>query len=177
MFQESIHSIIRLASDSVKFCIMPISRGPIEALTTEMTHDPCNELDALLRKYQQVFQTPNTLPPPCTHDHRIPLEPKSGPVSVHPYWYPHVQKNEIKRAVKEMLATRIIRPSFSPFSSPVLLVKKKDGSWCFCVDYRALNCVTVKDCYPIPAIDELLDELPGATYFTKLDLKSGYHKI
>ena len=177
MFQESIHSIIWLASDSVKFCIMPISGGPTEALTTEMTHDPCNELDALLRKYQQVFQSPNMLPPPRTHDHRIPLEPRSGPVSVHPYWYPHVQKNEIKRAVKEMLATRIIRPSFSPFSSPVLLVKKKDGSWCFCVDYRALNCVTVKDCYPIPTIDELLDELTGVTYFTKLDLKSGYHKI
>ena len=99
VFQESIQSVIRLASDSVKFCIMPISGGPIEAHITEMTHDPCNELDALLRKYQQVFQTPNTLPLPRTHDHRIPLEPGSGPVSVHPYRYPYVQKNEIERAV------------------------------------------------------------------------------
>lgn len=129
----------------------------------------------MLTEYQQIFQVPTTLPPPRSHDHQINLDPGTRLVNVRPYQYPHIQKNEIERAVKEMLATGIIQPSTNPFTSPMLLVKKKDGSWRFCVDYCALNQVTVKDRYPIPIIDELLDKLHGAFYFTKLDLKSGYN--
>ncbi|XP_021986733.1 uncharacterized protein LOC110883233 [Helianthus annuus] len=135
------------------------------------------DLQTILTKFAVVFTAPIGLPPTCSQNHHIELLPASNPVSVRPYRYPHFQKQEIERLVQEMLTQGIIRPSTSAFSSLVLLVRKKDGTWRFCVDYRALNSITVRDRFPIPSIDELFDELHDAQYFSKLDLLAGYHQI
>lgn len=134
-------------------------------------------LSSLLDKYKDVFQDPTQLPPHRAFDHAITLLPNSAPVHARPYRYSPFQKDEIEKQVAEMIANGIVSPSISPFASPVLLVKKKDNTWRFCVDYRRLNMITAKNKFPLPIVDELLDELAGTKYFSKLDLKSGYHQI
>ena len=120
---------------------------------------------------------PTELPPNREHEHAITLKEGTMLVNVRPYRYPQFQKDEIRRSIKEMLEARIICPSVSPYFSPILLVKKRDGSWRFCVDYMALSKETVPNRFPIPVIEELLDERYGATVFSELDLKSRYHQI
>ncbi|OIT27956.1 hypothetical protein A4A49_64844, partial [Nicotiana attenuata] len=107
-------------------------------------------ISTLLNQFVDVFVEPTSLPPKRNHDHHIPLKTDANPVSIRPYRYNFFQKNEIEKQVNEMLHNGLIQPSHSPFSSPVLLVKKKD---------------------------DLMDELCGSSVYSKIDLRAGYHQI
>ncbi|XP_077225809.1 uncharacterized protein LOC143859017 [Tasmannia lanceolata] len=117
--------------------ITPSGLGPINSSSSGPVHK-------LLQRYKDIFSEPKGLPPSRAQDHQIPLI-DDKPVSVRPYRYAHFQKSEIERQVTQMLKDGIIRHSHSPYSSPILLVKKSDGSWRLCVDYRVLNSITVND--------------------------------
>jgi hypothetical protein len=134
-------------------------------------------LDELLASFANTFAEPHGLPPHRSRDHGIALVSGAQPVAVRPYRYSARHKDELERQCSAMLVQGLIRPSMSAFSSLVLLVRKHDGSCRFYVDYRALNAITIKDAFPIPVVDELLDEIHGAKFFTKLDLRSGYHQV
>ncbi|KAL4590109.1 hypothetical protein LXL04_003029 [Taraxacum kok-saghyz] len=148
------------------------------------THEPSllsppqqQQLADLLSHYTSLFQSPQGLPPIRSIEHQITLQAGQGPICVRPYRYPHAHKDEIQRQVTEMLQSGIIQESQSSFSSPVILVKKNDNTWRLCIDYRALNKVTILDKYLIPIVEELLDELHGSSFFSKIDLKSGFYQV
>ena len=114
------------------------------------------EIEALLNEFAELFEEPRALPPARKFDHKILLQTGAQAINIRPYKSSFIQKGEIERLVKEMLANGIIQQSVSPFASPVLLVKKKDSTWRFCIDYRQLNEQTVKNKFPIPLIDDTM---------------------
>ena len=169
---SQLHRLLHTSPSSTFFHIR-VEADPQPASTAQTLP----EIFALISKYSSLFQPHTNLPPSRPTDHSITLLPNATPVNAKPYKYPYYQKQEIEDQVAAMLAKGFIQPSSSPFSLLVLLVKKKDGTWRFCVDYRALNAITMRDHFPIPTVDELLDELRGACWFSKLDLMQGYHQI
>ena len=128
-----------------------IAQLPLNVQTSNSSISP--DLQKALDNHSKVFETPKGLPPICDHDHAIHLIPRSVPPNIRPYRYPCAQKSEIECMVVEMLEVGIIQPSQSSFSAQVVLVHKKDGSWCMCPDYRELNKLTIKYKFPIPVID------------------------
>ncbi|KZV34979.1 peroxidase 64 [Dorcoceras hygrometricum] len=172
----SFKSLCKVTEIEFSATLISVDRGTNSEEREEQEAWP-KEIQDILDRFKLIFDKPLELPPSRSQDHAINIKAGQGPVQVRPYRYAHRQKNEIEKLVAEMLSAGVIQPSTSPYSSPVILVKKKDGSWRFCVDYRALNEVTVADKYPIPVVEELLDELYGSKWFSKLDLRSGYHQI
>ena len=117
------------------------------------------------------------LPPEREIDFPIDLIPGIAPISLPPYRMAPAELKELKAQLQELVDGGFIRPNISPWGAPVLFVKKKDGTWRLCIDYRQLNKVTIHNKYPLPRIDDLFDQLQGAKLFSKIDLRSGYHQL
>ena len=133
---------------------------------------------SVVRDFPDIFpeELPG-LPPQRQVEFRIDLIPGATRVAKSPYRLAPAEMQELSSQLNELLQKGFIRPSFSPWGAPVLFVKKKDGSFRMCIDYRELNKLTVKNRYPLPRIDDLFDQLQGANYFSKIDLRSGYHQL
>jgi len=134
------------------------------------------EMIEIVSEYDDLFQDPKGLLPKREIQHEIQLQQDVPLPNIAMYRMSVMQNEEIKKQVQE-IEKGVIRLSTSPCGSPIVLVPKKDGSWRMCIDYMALDKITIKNRYPLPRIDDLLDQLKHAIYFTKLDLCSGYHQI
>ena len=117
------------------------------------------------------------LPPQRVVDFNIELHPGTSPISMTPHRMELVELQELRVQLKELLDKRFIRPSTSPWGAPVPFAKKKDKTLRLCIDYRQLNRVTIKNRYPLPRIDDLFDQLRGVRVYSKIDLRTGYHRL
>jgi hypothetical protein len=121
------------------------------------------DLQSILSQHQNIFNTPHGLPPSCgIHDHSNPLVPGSLTPNVFPYHHPFAKKNEIDKIVQELLEEGVIHPSTNPCSSPVVMVLNKEGNCHTHPNFHALNIITIKEKFPTPVIDDILDELSSA---------------
>jgi len=153
-------------------CFMIVAHTEKNSTTEKISVIP------VVGEYADVFpdEIPE-LPPSRDVDFTIDLIPEVGPISMAPYRMALAKVVELKKQIEDLLEKKFIRPSASPRGALILLVKKKDGSSRLCVDYRKLNKLTIKNEYPLPRIDDLLDQLRGAAVFSKIDLRYGYHQI
>ncbi|KAI3811011.1 hypothetical protein L1987_20725 [Smallanthus sonchifolius] len=132
----------------------------------------------VVRDYSEVFlEDLPGIPPSRQVEFRIDLVPGAAPVARSPYRLAPSEMQELSSQLQELLDKGFIRPSFSPWGAPVLFVKKKDGTFRMCIDYRELNKLTIKNRYPLPRIDDLFDQLQGSSFYSKIDLRSGYHQL
>jgi len=150
----------------------------LSSLEVKEKDKPDITLLPVVSEFPEVFpeDVPGS-PPDREIEFVIDLIPGTGPISLAPYRMSPAELAELKKHIEELLPKQFIRPNVSPWVTPVLLVKKKDSGSRLCVDYRQLNKVTIKNKYPLPRIDDLMDQLRGASVFSKIDLRSGYHQI
>ena len=165
--------------DGVVFCLLAQNLAIKENKLPKLHKSTPMCVTNVLEKFRDVItaELPKELPQKREVDHKIELLPGSIPPSKAPYRLNQQELVELKRQLTELMERGYIRPSKSPFGAPVLFVSKKNGKFRMCVDYRALNKITVKNNYPLSRADDLMDRLSGAKYFTRIDLKSGYYQI
>jgi RNase H-like domain found in reverse transcriptase/Reverse transcriptase (RNA-dependent DNA polymerase)/Integrase zinc binding domain/Retroviral aspartyl protease/Integrase core domain/Chromo (CHRromatin Organisation MOdifier) domain len=163
--------------------VVPLEASVVRSAAPESPETLTQRLAAVRKKtideYRDVFpdELPPGLPPQREVDHKIELKPGSSPTSRPTFRMSAKELAELKQQLEELTKSGFIQPSKSPFGAPILFVKKKDGTMRMCIDYRALNEITIKNKYALPRVDELFDRLQGAQYFSKIDLRSGYHQI
>ncbi|MCO5560630.1 hypothetical protein L7F22_014246 [Adiantum nelumboides] len=175
-FDKSIKSSISVFMIFVKDSLSDVNKTQVN----ESGSKEDLELSKFLNQFQDAFidDIPGELPPKRgDDDHAIELILGSSPPNKPPYRVSQAQQEEIMRQVNELVEKGMVRPRSSPFCSPVLLVHKKDSTYRMCVDYRELNKITIKNRFLVPRIEDLFDKLQGSTYFSRMDLKSGYHQI
>jgi hypothetical protein len=133
---------------------------------------------SVVKEFAYVFpeELPG-MPPERELEFTIDLKPGTEPIARTPYRMSTPELQELKMQLKELLDLGLIRPSMSPWGAPVIFIRKKDGSWRLCIDSRQLNKATIKNQYPLPRIDDLFNQMKGATVFSKIDLRSGYHQL
>ncbi|GKA31349.1 putative reverse transcriptase domain-containing protein [Tanacetum coccineum] len=151
-------------------------------VTTKETKDKSGEKRLedvpIVRDFPEVFpEELSGLPPTRQVEFQIDLMPGAAPVARAPYRLAPSKMKELSEQLQELSDKGFIRPSSSPWGAPVLFVKKKDGSFRMCIDYRELNKLTMKNRYPLPRIDDLFDQLQGSSVYSKIDLRSGYHQL
>nr|GEZ75450.1 reverse transcriptase domain-containing protein [Tanacetum cinerariifolium] len=147
--------------------LMPVELGSFDAI---MGMD-------WLAKYKAIIVYLSGLPPIRLVEFQIDLVPGAAPVAQAPYRLAPSEMKELAEQLKELSDKGFVRPSSPPWGAPVLFVKKKDGSFRMCIDYRELNKLTVKNRYPLPRIDDLFNQLQGSSVYSKIDLRSGYHQL
>jgi hypothetical protein len=132
----------------------------------------------VVKEFADVFpeELPG-MPPERELEFTIDLKPGTEPIARMPYRMSTPELQELKMQLKELLDLGLIRPSVSPWGAPVIFIRKKDRLSRLCIDYRQLNKATIKNQYPLPRIDDLFDKMKGATVFSKIDLRSGYHQL
>nr|GEX35627.1 putative reverse transcriptase domain-containing protein [Tanacetum cinerariifolium] len=164
--------------DKLEFVYQDSQLGLLASIMDTSSDGPSLETHSVVWDFSDVFlEKILGIPPECEVEFGIELVPGTQPISKAPYRMAPIELKELKEQLHELLDLGFIRPSVSLWGAPVLFVKKKDGSMRLCIDYHELNRVTIRNRYPLPRIDDLFYQLQGAIFFSKIDLRSGYHQL